>query len=549
MIGKLNNTNNRQASINSWTRPLRTVIIYTVFGIFWIFFSDMLVFYISDNAVLLTEISIFKGFSYVLITAILLYGLIIREMKILESAYKKSNESSEIFTKLFYGSPLPAIIANLHTLEIINANDAAIGLYQYEKKEMIGKNVSELIYADSKDISANGEKAFMQLTGFDSHRKKDGSTFLADIHFEMMIMDNKDVLLLLVDDITEQKMSSDALFKSENKFRMLFERSLDAVFIVDITNGKFVSANAAGEKLTGRSVAELKNLSTAEVSPFGSDNRLRTLKDNMDVINHGETIYVRPDGTQRTAILYSIPIDEKYVFGISRDVTDYKLTTKAFQESEYILKRSQQAGRIGSYTYNIKENNWTSSAVLDEIFGIPSDFKKSVMTWINIVCPNDRQMMLDYLQTEIFSKHNSFNKEYRIQRISDGVIRWVAGFGELEFDSNGDLNRMIGVIQDITDRKLAEINLIEAKEKAIEMSRLKSSFLANMSHELRTPLNGILGFSELLAEELSYEKHKDMAETIQQSGRRLLNTLNLILNLSKIEANKQDIVLREIKSK
>ena len=102
------------------------------------------------------------------------------------------------------------------------------------------------------------------------------------------------------------------------------------------------------------------------------------------------------------------------------------------------------------------------------------------------------------------------------------------------------------IIADITARKKYEKELILAKEEAEEMNRLKSSFLANMSHELRTPMIGILGYSDLLTEEGNPPQVIEYADIIYKSGSRLMNTLNLILDLSRIEAGKLEMVKTEI---
>jgi PAS domain S-box-containing protein len=99
----------------------------------------------------------------------------------------------------------------------------------------------------------------------------------------------------------------------------------------------------------------------------------------------------------------------------------------------------------------------------------------------------------------------------------------------------------IAFARDITERKKAEEALVKAKDKAEEMNRLKTSFLANMSHELRTPMVGILGYTEILSKEISNPELKEMSQEIHSSANRLLETLDLILDLSKVESNNSDI--------
>lgn len=128
-----------------------------------------------------------------------------------------------------------------------------------------------------------------------------------------------------------------------------------------------------------------------------------------------------------------------------------------------------------------------------------------------------------------------------LNRKANGELYWENVSITPVIDDEGKIVNYVGVKEDITARKLMTEELIQAKDQAEQMNRLKSSFLANMSHELRTPLVGIMGYSELLANMVTDGDQKDMVRTIHKSGKRLLNTLNLILDLSRIESNKQDI--------
>lgn len=105
-------------------------------------------------------------------------------------------------------------------------------------------------------------------------------------------------------------------------------------------------------------------------------------------------------------------------------------------------------------------------------------------------------------------------------------------------DINGNTVGILGSYEDITEQKKIITELIAAKEKAEELSKLKSSFLANMSHELRTPMVGILGFSELIRDLDNLSEIKEMTEIIHRGALRLFNTLNQILDLSILESNK-----------
>ncbi len=154
-----------------------------------------------------------------------------------------------------------------------------------------------------------------------------------------------------------------------------------------------------------------------------------------------------------------------YLADVAWEIAERKKVEDALRESEYNMRKSQEAARFGSYNLDVKKGTWISSTVLDDIFGIDDSYPKNVEGWGNLLHPDDKEEMLSYLSDHVVRQHNLFEKEYRIIRINDKQVRWVFGQGELTIDKDGVVTNMIGTIQDINNRKLAEQALEESEEK------------------------------------------------------------------------------------
>ena len=149
---------------------------------------------------------------------------------------------------------------------------------------------------------------------------------------------------------------------------------------------------------------------------------------------------------------------------------------QAPSESEFFFKESQRAAAIGSYKFDLITGTIECSEIMDNIFGIDKNYSRSIEGWLDVLHPDDRDMMGRYLKEEVMAKGKPFDKEYRIIRINDGETRWVHGLGEVIID-NGTLSSLIGTVQDITERKLAEIALHEIKcdlDRAQEVGKIGS---------------------------------------------------------------------------
>ena len=146
-------------------------------------------------------------------------------------------------------------------------------------------------------------------------------------------------------------------------------------------------------------------------------------------------------------------------------------------------------------------------------------------------------------------EQNDYDMEFRIQP-PQGDIRYIRCEGRCAVDAQGEVVALYGIMQDMTERMLYERELKEAKDAAERAYAAKSQFLANMSHELRTPLNAIIGFSEMIQRQLlgpiGTPQYMEYIQGIRESGEHLLDLINDILDMSKIEAGKYELALEEL---
>jgi len=182
--------------------------------------------------------------------------------------------------------------------------------------------------------------------------------------------------------------------------------------------------------------------------------------------DHYENPVLTKKGEERLIHWHNKPVkNENGTFNghisIGEDITDKKNIEKLLSENEFLLRESQKISKIGSYIFDCNTKLWKSSSVLDEIFGIDQKYNKDLSGWLHLVHPEDLKMMQDYFSINILTNREKFDKEYRILKIYSKQECWIHGIGEIEFNEDGTPSKLIGTIQDITDRKIIELQLIK----------------------------------------------------------------------------------------
>jgi PAS domain S-box-containing protein len=203
----------------------------------------------------------------------------------------------------------------------------------------------------------------------------------------------------------------------------------------------------------------------------------------------------------------------------------------ARRRAEERLSLAFQGANDGLWDWDMENNHVYYSPRWCEMLGYQQDELEPVLgTWERLVHPDDRERVLNEVESYLKGESDAFDTEFRMQHKNGEWIDILSRAHFLE-NSTGE-KRLVGTHLDVTHRT----TLIQEKERAVASSRAKSEFLANMSHEIRTPMNGILGMVELLSIQDLPPSSKQMINTIQESSSSLMRIIDDILDTSKIEA-------------
>ncbi len=465
----------------------------------------------------------------------------ITERKQAEEAIRRSEEH---FRALFETNPFPILITRVADGAIIQANQALL--------DYMGGTREDLFTVHAPDfyrIPTDRQTLIAEVKAKGSVRNKtvelktlQNQTRYALVNILPMEFGGEICLLAGLADITEREQAERELRNLSNRFELYLKYIPVPMYMKDADTRAIVLSRQF-EQMLGKPLQELLGKTNAELWPL--ELAITMTQDDMRILNENQASTVEESYAGRHYYSVKFPIKEPgqppLLGGYTVDVTELKETQAALQESE---------SRMGQITAAMRQVILLHDAQTFEVLFVNPAYAEvwgrtcasliaNPASYIEAIHPEDKDYILGIIRDKTQSAF--FNQEHRIVR-PDGGVRWVWGRTFPIRNDAGEIYRVLSVSEDITERKLMEEALRQAKEAAEAASRAKSAFLANMSHELRTPLNAVLGFSELMAHapNLTPEQRANM-DIIGRSGEHLLGLINGVLNLSKIETGHTEL--------
>ena len=405
---------------------------------------------------------------------------------------------------------------------IISWNRGAELLFGYTTDEAIGKNIRILAPPKRTEEVAQLMTAIAQgaLIGpmETKLRGKDGRAVEVSLSISP-IRDSSGTVVgasAIARDMTEHNRAERARLETEMKYQSIVNSAIEGIFRTSL-DGKVLAANPAVAKILGYESAEDAISGIMDVSrdvwqnPERRMDFLRELQER-GTIRDFECKLKRKDGsTCWVSVSSRMGFDEDgrpaYLDGFLIDITKRKHAEEELRESRDSLREAQIIGGIGNYVLDIRKGVWTSSSMLDELFGIDEQYEHTVEGWLALIHPDDRADMDAYFREKVVGQKQNFEMEYQIVRQNDRAERWVLGQGRLEFDGQGQPVAMRGVIRDVTERRNAMRALAESE------SRFRRFFEKNGSVTLLiAPSDGTICDANEAAEEFYGYTHEQLIQ-------------------------------------
>jgi PAS domain S-box-containing protein len=494
----------------------------------------------------------------------------IRSRSLAQTAQRLSEEK---FAKIFRANPAAMAILSLESGRFLEINQSLAELTGYAPEEILGKTMDELgFWLNSADrdryqyfLHATEQWARVELPW----RTKTGEIYHLLTSADIIDLAQTRCVLMTAQDVTRSKEAEVALHDREARLSAIFEQLAVGLCYSDL-QGNLLQANQKYCNILDYTAAEMMQLTIEQIT-HPDDWALDQAKTQQllaeEIASFAiEKRYRRKDGSSVWVNLTVSPIRDVtgaivMLGGVVEDIDEWKQLAAARQQTEVQLQQSEvnlraseerlqlvlKANNDGIWDWNIVTNRTFRSWHWDQILGYaPHEMTDRNEEWSDRIHPEDRERVQAVQQAYLTRQAPNYVVEYRL-RCKDGNYRWIESRGIAQWDQHDHPIRMIGSCRDITQAKQQAAELQQARDAAEAANRAKSVFLANINHELRTPLTIILGCSELLNLDSTLTlKQQQRLASIDRSVHHLLDLINNVLELSKMEAGVVDLEITTV---
>lgn len=490
---------------------------------------------------------------------------------------EKLIESEEKFRAIFDQHSAIKLLIDPENGNILEANNAAAKFYGWSKEELTSKNISQINILSQEEIYQEIEKVKKENKNYFEfkHRKANGDIVDIEAFSKLIITGGKKIIHSIVHDVSDKKIAQKALQQASRNWDITFQAMRNGIALLD-SEQRIIQSNIAFREIVNKSSSEINGLRCYEIMhgidhPFEEcpfTKMLKTKKrENTELIFKGKfyELVVDPIFDDDNNIAGAVHIindisQRKYdeqVQHILYEIASSSMKSESLKEITTITKN--ELSKVIDATNFFVALYHPNTNSLRAVFSM--DEKDNNTEWdINNslsgqVIKQKRTILLTKDEEEVFKE--KLNIELKgtqaecwlgVPIIIDGkalgVIVLQSYTNKNAYDSKSiKLLELIAYeLAVVIQRNKMIDELVFAKEKAEENDKLKTAFLMNMSHEIRTPMNGILGFISLLNNPDIKESEKNKyTEIINISGNRLLNTINDIIEISKIESEAIEI--------
>ena len=282
---------------------------------------------------------------------------------------------------------------------------------------------------------------------------------------------NAEQMLGTIQDITERKQVEQSLQLAHQSYFDIFNSVSEAIYILDAA-GTFIDVNKGAEEMYLFTRAELIGQSPATVAAPDRNDLDKIQKEMQKVSDTGiparfDFWAVRKNGEifpKDVIVNRGKYFGQDVLIAAARDMTEVKKAEQALRESEHFLSEAQRISKIGSYKLDLVTGEWIFSVELDDYVGLSAADSHTLQDWVSLIHPDHVNMVQEYFIKDVIGKKQRFDKEYMFVNKKTGKSFWAHGIGDLEFNENGLPVKMIGTIQDITEKKEAE-EILQTQEK------------------------------------------------------------------------------------